>query len=174
MKEAEQRLTPLWFIPSVRKMFMDSCGYSALNSDQDGQEAFMRRINEKNPYPRFHLIVEANEVDYKFNLHFDIRRHISEHLGDDIPVELERINGRLEELARSNLTEPGVARLKRKFMALMMFGAYEGMTRPNFLLNKDIFYGDKKDIRRKRRSARPNLNFVTQDYENYYESDEGV
>lgn len=164
MKEAEQRIGSLWFTPQVRKVFMDSCGYFAMNSEQEEQEVFMRRIFEGKLFPRFHLIVESEEVDYKFNLHFDVRAHVSDHFRDDIPIELERINNRLEGLTSLSLSEPGVDRLKREFMALMMYGAYEGMSRPQFSLNTNFLYGNKKDVRRKRRSGRPNLIFDPNEY----------
>lgn len=165
MREAESRFVSLWFTPQVRKVFMDSCGYFALNSDQMGEEAFMRRIIEQQPFPRFHLIVKQEGVDYNFNLHFDARHHISDYYRDNIPIELERINNKLGELTPLRSGESGVDQLKRKFMGLMMYGAYEGMSRPQYSSNKELLYGYKKNVRRKRRSGRPNLNFVVDDYD---------
>lgn len=146
---------------------MDSCGYFATNSNYEGEEIFTRRIIHEKPYPRFHLVVKEEGVDYKFDLHFDIRQHVADHFGDNIPLELKRINSRLKEIDSRILIEPGINNLKRKFVALSMYGAYENLVRGRLTYNHNFTSQDKKDARRKHRSPRLNLKFVLNNYEDY-------
>lgn len=139
--------------PQARKVFMDSCEYY-LNSNDGSKEVFTRRVKSGSDYPRFHLIVDLGEVNYTLNLHYDVRPHVADHFRDDVPIELERINQRLQEFSFLNSGMPGVEQLRRKFVALMMFGAYEGMTRPTLSRNRDVIYGAKRSIRRKPKTGR--------------------
>ena len=163
MRELDLAPNHLWFTPQIRKLFMDSCSYYAIESDHEGQQAFSRRIRLDKPVPRFHLIVTPKAIGHNFNLHFDVREHYVDHYGSDVPVELQRINTILNQLPTSYADDYGVGQLRKEIAGLMMYGAYEDLRKPRQSFSGNFPKGARK-VLRKQRTPRPIAEFKDEDY----------
>jgi len=75
------------------------CGYGKMVGRNTGQTSYMRLINGRTLYPRFHAYLEDFEGGFQINLHLDQRQpsysgtsaHGGEYEGEVVEKEGERI-----------------------------------------------------------------------------------